>query len=192
MAVVAVLVVGGWSFVNPTTVRGEVRLASIGSFELGSVTTYRITVNRLLRVRDLETLFGVSGHGVTATVSGDALMYVVRLPDGGFRVFTGASTHMGQVIEWRPDFSPEPGGIRRAFFGWGSCPVWAIDGTRVFGPAPRDMDYYDWEIENDVLVLDVSEVRAGQVRTGREASRVALPSYDVLDPGWSTSGWPSR
>ena len=190
-ALAAVLAVSAWWFVQPTSVRGEVRLAPIEDFALGSVTPFRIDDGRLLELRELFTYFGSSSHGAPSSIDGDSLVYVVRLPDGDFRVLSGRSTHLGQVIEWKPDFVPEVGNVRGVFFGWGTCPLWAVDGTRIFGPAPRDMDFYRWEIDDGVLVVDISERHEGEVRGGPEASRVTHPPYDVLSEGWATSGWPA-
>ena len=191
VALAAVLAVSAWSFVQPTSVRGEVLLAPVADFAPGSVTAYLLDEERLLAAGQLETYFGSSSHGAPSRVDGDSLVYVVRLPDGDFRVLSGRSTHLGQVIEWKPDFVPEVGNVRGVFFGWGTCPLWAVDGTRIFGPAPRDMDFYRWEIDDGVLVVDISERHEGEVRGGIEASRVTHPPYDVLSEGWPTSGWPA-
>jgi hypothetical protein len=69
----------------------------------------------------------------------------------------------------------------------GHAEQWTIDGVRIFGPAPRDLDRYAWYVdEGGVLVLDLSEVVLG-------ASGTELPPvYDVNDSDWPTSGWPSR
>lgn len=117
----AILAMSTWSFVKPANVRAEVRLAPVGDFQLGSVTPYRIDEDRLLAMGQLATYFGSSSHGAASSVLGDTLLYVVRLPDGDFRVLSGRSTHLGQVIEWKPDFVPEVGKIRGAFFGWGGA-----------------------------------------------------------------------
>ncbi len=186
-----VLAVVGWSFVTPGVGGSEIRLARVDAFERGSVTAYRVQEGRLIELKQLSSFFGTSAHGAASSVSGDELVYVVRLPNSDFRVLSGASTHRGQVIEWKPDLKPEVGNVRGVFFGWGSCPMWTIDGTRIFGPAPRDMDRYSWVIDGGVLVVDISEVLEGARSTGAKAFRVTLPPYDVLDPAWPTSGWPT-
>ncbi len=185
------LAIATWSFINPRSEATAVRLASVEDFAPGTVTAFRIDGAHLRQLRNLESHFGSAAHGAVAPrISGDTLLYVVRLPNGEFRVLSGRSTHLGQVIEWRPDLEPEVGTIRGAFFGWGTCPLWAVDGTRIFGPAPRDMDRYDFHIEDGFLVVDIGERREG-ARSGANSLVVAGP-YDVLDPDWPTSGWPSR
>ena len=188
---VSVLALAGWSFVKPGVDRSEIQLARIEAFEPGSVTAYRLREGRLIELKQLSSFFGTSAHGAASSVSGAELVYVVRLPDGDFRVLSGASTHRGQVIVWKPALEPEVGQVRGVFFGWGSCPMWTVDGTRIFGPAPRDMDRYRWEIDSDILVIDISKVLKGDSSAGREVPRATLPPYDVLDPAWPTSGWPS-
>ena len=180
LVLAAILAMSTWSFVKPANVRAEVRLAPVGDFQLGSVTPYRIDEDRLLAMGQLATYFGSSSHGAASSVLGDTLLYVVRLPDGDFRVLSGRSTHLGQVIEWKPDFVPEVGKIRGAFFGWGSCPLWAVDGTRIFGPAPRDMDRYSWHLDDGVLVVEVPRApRRGVAyrprNVPRDASSVRRP-----------------
>jgi Rieske Fe-S protein len=112
---------------------------------------------------------------------------VVRLPNGDFRVFSAVSTHLGELVVW--DTSGELWSDHDyvgVFVAPAHSEQWEIDGTRIFGPAPRDLDRYRWVVDDGgVLVLDLNEVVRGEVRSGLQPSTVVPPPYDV------TSGWPS-
>ncbi len=187
---VGVIGLAAWRFVYPpasASALSELRLAPASDFAHGSVTGYRISDGLVSEWQmDLQryraTLAGSGG-----LIQGDGVFYVVRLPDGDFRVLSGASTHLGELVVWETSgaefSSTEYVGV---FIEPAHAEQWTIDGTRLFGPAPRDLDRYDWLIDDSgVLVVDLSEVIRG-------ASGSALPPlYDVNDPDWPTSGWPA-
>lgn len=185
----AVVAVSSWRFVSPPDsvhALSEVRLAPVSAFPLGSVTGYRVNaegeIARLSDSRIDQATDFASGTGFT---SGVGLFYVVRLPNGDAIVFSGRSTHLGRAIVWdpRPDWLPNAG----MFVEPGHGERWAIDGTRVFGPAPRDLDRYESHVdEGGLLVIDFGTV----IRSDYRTSGGPVPPYDVNDPGWPTSGWP--
>ena len=116
-------------------------------------------------------------------------MHVVRLPNGELQVLSGVSPHRGQTVLWFPDAVSEVSPSRGLFgdsLSWG-----LVDGTQFFGPAPRDLPRYRFEIDGDgVLVIDLSEAVEVEWLPGRGRG-AAVAAYDVLDPDWPTSGWPS-
>ena len=120
---ISVAAVAAWLFIAPRPVESY-RIAPLDRFAPGSVTAYRIDGDELRELRSLETYFGSSTHGAVAPrISGDSLIYIVRLPDGDVRVLSGRSTHLGQVIEWRPDFVPEVGNYPRRLLRLGKLPA---------------------------------------------------------------------
>lgn len=186
----AVFAVAAWSFITPDR-NWEYRLASASDFAPGTVTSF---------VRDGDGLTRFTRQspnpawGWSATVASPAadLVHVVRLPDGELRVLGGVSPHLGQTVLWFADGTAEVGRMRALFgddFSW-----WLVDGSQLFGPAPRDLPTYRFEIDDaGVLVIDLSEPTEGEWLPGRQVQRTFPPlPYDVLDPDWPTSGWPSR
>jgi Rieske Fe-S protein len=191
-----VIAVGAWRFVSPpdsASAPTSVRLAPASDFALGSVTGYRITSDG-----DVRQTLDSSGYLSVASLSrtrqrGNGLFYVVRLPNGDFRVLSAVSTHLGELVVW--DTSGELWSDHDyvgVFVAFAHNEQWAIDGTRISGPAPRDLDRYRWVVDaGGVLVLDLSELVRGEVGSGLQPSAVALPPYDVTSDGWPTSGWPA-
>jgi hypothetical protein len=184
---VAVFAVAAWSFAWPAAAaRGEYAVASTGSFEPGSVTTYLIVDGGLLE-RTAGEDYGPRPAGYP--VLGTEIVHIARFPNGEFRVFSGAAPFRDSTIVWYP--FDDRGGLLGDWVGFFAEPRrgtrWAIDGTRVFGPAPRGLDTYGFRVRADgVLVIDVADLTQGV------GSYELPPPYDVLDPGWPTSGWPSR
>ena len=183
-----VMVLATWTFAWPSAAdRGAYAIAPVDDFELGSVTSYLITEQGALqRVEDIAARFAIFPN-VRGNRSGRALVYVVRFPDGDFRVFSGASTHLGQVVLWEGE---GPTWLTDRYVGVFIEPAhseqWTIDGVRLFGPAPRDLDRYRWQIDNGVLVVELDELERGP------SGSHAPPPYDVTSEGWATSGWPSN
>lgn len=188
-ALLTVVAISAWSFINPDSDRSY-RLAAVDEFAPGSVATYISDGDSLAPFPRQSPSPSWGWSGTFRPPSGD-LVHVVRLPDGQFRVLGGTSPHLRQTVLWFPDATVEVGEMRGLFgddFSW-----WMVDGTRLFGPAPRDLPTYRFEIDDaGFLVIDLSEPVQGEWRTGREVRRSAAPApYDVLDPAWPTSGWPS-
>jgi hypothetical protein len=181
----AVLAVGAWRFFSPSVVH-EYGLAPASDFAPGTVTSYIRGDGGLARfwVPSPDPAWGWSG---TVPVPSD-LVHVVRLPDGELLVLSGVSPHRRQPVLWFPTATAEVGESRGLFgddFSW-----WLVDGTRMFGPAPRDLPRYRWHIDgNGVLVIDLGEPIEGEWLPG--SRREAPTPYDVTSEGWATSGWPS-
>lgn len=181
---ISIAAVSAWGFAWPGgNAPGSVRIVPVSSFGPGSVTRYRITDEGSLVQVDPAAYMP---RFASTIGDGKATVYVVRFPDGDFRVFSGASTHLGRMVVWETDgglsWMPEYVGT---FVEGGHGERWAIDGTRIFGPAPRNLDEYRWHVDEGVLVVDLHEVVRG------DAGGVAPPPYNVTSEGWATSGWPS-
>jgi len=87
-------------------------------------------------------------------------LWIVHLDDGRLLALVGRSPHRGCTLPWRPTFTYE--GIQ----GWFRDPcagsTFFRDGTRVFGPSPRDMDRVAIDVGLDGRVtIDVSRVIPG-------------------------------
>jgi Rieske Fe-S protein len=87
-------------------------------------------------------------------------VWIVHLEDGRLLGLVGRSPHMGCTLPWRPTYPFN--GVE----GWFRDPchgsTFARDGTRVFGPSPRDMDRVAIEVDAEGRVfLDVSRVIEG-------------------------------
>ena len=164
--------------------RGEYAIGSVDSFAPGTVTTY------LLSAGELRLLPPGDGYGPKPSgypIDGSDVAHVVRLPDGQLLVFSGASSFRDQTVVWFPLANPYGLGYVGLFAEPRRGTLWTIDGTRIFGPAPRGLDRPAFHVRADgVLVVDLANVSDGR-RTDEPP-----PSYDVTSDGWATSGWPSR
>lgn len=82
---------------------------------------------------------------VTAFVRGR--FYLCRLADGGFLALSRRCTHLGCTVPWDEE--------KQAF----TCPCHAstfdITGAVISSPAPRALDLFAVEIENDVVSVDI-------------------------------------
>ncbi len=158
LGVVALLLVG---FVWPDVDR-EVDLGRVESFAPGSVTSFYVLPGRTeFRMLAPGEVVGYScnrSSGEWQRLAGEVI-HLVRFEDGDFRALSGRSPHLGEMVPWRPDFSWE------GTFGWFREPchgdTYAMDGMRVFGPAPRDLDRFDIRIEDGVVWVDVTAVTRG-------------------------------
>lgn len=81
---------------------------------------------------------------VTAFVRGR--FYLCRLADGGFLALSRRCTHLGCTVPWDEE--------KQMF----ACPCHAstfdITGAVISSPAPRALDFFAVEIENDVVSVD--------------------------------------
>jgi cytochrome b6-f complex iron-sulfur subunit len=70
--------------------------------------------------------------------------HLVKQADGSFIALYWKSTHKGCTVPWREnsEFNGKPGWFRDPCSG----SVWDVNGVRVFGPAPRDLDRFPVEI----------------------------------------------
>lgn len=78
-------------------------------------------------------------------VTGNMQVWVVRLGEGGYRIFDNHCTHLGCAYHWDDS--------RNQFI----CPchngVFDIDGNVVGGPPPRPLDYYETKVEGGTLYM---------------------------------------
>lgn len=185
-ALLAAFAVGLWSFAWPSAeARGEYAIGPIDAFPLGSVTSY-LLVDGQLRELPLGEDYDQRPPGYP-TLGAD-LVYIVRLPDEQLRVFSGAAPFRGSTIVWYQ--FDDLGGMLGEFVGLFAegrrGTRWAIDGTRLFGPAPRNLDQYAFRVRADgVLVVNLADLREGAGGPFPTA-----PFYDVTSDDWPTSGWP--
>jgi cytochrome b6-f complex iron-sulfur subunit len=112
--------VPGIAFLRP----GGRRLG--GSTSAGKVQDFQVGTARMVMLDDRPVL-------------------VIRSPEGGFRAFSAACTHLGCIVK----YSPECNRIE--------CPchrgVYSIDGSNVSGPPPRPLETLKVEVEAGALVV---------------------------------------
>lgn len=183
--------VAAWSFITPE-VSEEYRLGPASAFAPGTVTSFVRTGDDLdpfLRSPPSADWGWPAGFPLPA----GEFVHVVRLPDGQFRVFAGVSPHRNQTVLWFPDGIAEVGEYGGLFGD--DFSFWLVDGTLILGPSPRDLPTYRYRVGDDgALVIDLSQSIDGPRlpdERGRLISRSIPPPYDVLDPAWPTSGWPT-
>jgi len=84
-------------------------------------------------------------HEGWVNVTGEMQVWVVQLPQGGYRIYDNHCTHLGCPYHWDT-------GLQRF-----ACPchngVFDINGNVVSGPPPRPLDYYDAKVEGGVLYM---------------------------------------
>ena len=104
------------------------------------------------------------GRIAGAYIGGSAgiVIHLVRLEDGSFLAHSGRSTHLGRMVVWLPDRLYE--GHQGVFEEPCHSERWAIDGTRVYGPAPRDLDRFALRIEDGRVIVDTNDVTEGERR----------------------------
>jgi cytochrome b6-f complex iron-sulfur subunit len=104
-----------------------------------------------------------SPNSVTAFVRGR--FYLARLEDGGFLALSRTCTHLGCTLPWVEKESKFV------------CPCHAsafdITGNVINAPAPRALDIYAVNIENDIVKVD----------TGKRLKRSEFKTEQVTYPG---------
>ena len=89
--------------------------------------------------------------------------YLVRLEDGGFLAMSRECTHLGCTVPWIPD--------ENRFV----CPCHAssfdITGNVINPPAPRALDLFLVEIENNIVRVDISAARKRKKYEARQVVR---------------------
>ncbi|MCK9496849.1 MAG: hypothetical protein M0R75_15345, partial [Dehalococcoidia bacterium] len=151
LGAVGVLLVG---FVWPS-VSSEVELGPVEAFPVGSVTSlYRGAEDESFRrLLDGEII----GTGWVRT---GEIIHLVRQEDGSFVAFDGVAARLEEEqVVWRPDFWWE--GSQGWFRTPGSSSTFALDGRRVFGPTPRDLDRYEVRVEDGLVIVDTRDVTLG-------------------------------
>lgn len=83
---------------------------------------------------------------------GKTPVFVVRLQKG-YRVFSGICTHLGCIVQWKPE--------EEHFY----CPchkgVFEKTGQVISGPPPRPLDEYKVEVENKLVYMYVEDKKRG-------------------------------
>src|SRR5690606_39037934 len=121
---------------RPITQR-VVDFGPVDAFAPGTVATYRLFDES----RGPERLAHDSHFLRSCTPNYDGVVvHLVHLEDGSFRALDGHGAHMRELVSWRPDHSYE--GIQGWFFEPCHNDVYALDGSRVYGPAAGDLDSY--------------------------------------------------
>lgn len=190
LLLVSVVALAG--FVWPSDAeRGEYALGPVADFAPGTVRSFLLTDGGLEALRNPDVYAVQLGTTGISAPKGDRLVHVVRLPNGEVVVLSARSPHLGQAALWNPERETgEREGYRGLFDD--SWSLWAVDGTQLFGPAPRDLPSYRSKITSEgVLVIDLTGAEDGPLlrdNRGREYP----PPYDVTSGGWATSGWPSQ
>ncbi len=85
--------------------------------------------------------------------------FLVRLDGGTFLALSDKSSHLREPLEWRPDF--EFVGQKGWFVFIGHWEIFAKDGTRVAGPAPRDMDRFPVLIQGEKVKVATGRLICG-------------------------------
>lgn len=172
LAATAVVLLLGFVWPERPITQGPVDLGPAEDFPPGTVTTFHL-------LDDATEPFLIApgqthlGPGPRCTFAGVAL-HVVRLPSGEFRVLSARSPHLDDFLPWRPemDFHGVVGVFRDPCHG----ETFAMDGTRLFGPAPRDMDRFAFSIQDGHLVVDPRSVIEGDPPRHRPASGTPTPA----------------
>ena len=86
-------------------------------------------------------------NSVTANIQGR--FYLCRMDDGGFLALSSKCTHLGCTVPWDDK--------EKRF----ACPChgssFDIAGRVITSPAPRPLDFYPVYIENNIVIVDISE-----------------------------------
>lgn len=132
-------------------------------FPPGSVTTFTPMDD------DGGPLLGWSRTSPMGDVAGAPLQVHVTNIRGEIVAFLGLSPHRGCRVDWRPDHQFEA--MRGFFFDPCHNSTWLPDGTRVFGPTPRDLPRIRIEVtEGGRVLLHLDEVTEGEWHVGRVRS----------------------
>jgi hypothetical protein len=159
--VLGVFVAGGAVFAWPTGIGAgrEVVVGRVTDFEPGTVTSFAVTPRK---IRELS----VGGYPVLRSgddpTGGEVVVYVVRLENGELIAFSGEATPWRRMIVWNPHANDPPNRVRPGeeptpgsghFSEPSRGALWNIDGVRVRGPAPRDLDRYELRVSGDGTVI---------------------------------------
>jgi cytochrome b6-f complex iron-sulfur subunit len=93
----------------------------------------------------------------------DGKFWLVKQEDGSFIALFWRDPHLGCTVPWRPDFrftDPRTGESKE---GWFRDPCYGatydVNGVRVFGPSPRNLDQFPVEIVGDQVYVLASEAK---------------------------------
>lgn len=70
---------------------------------------------------------------------------LIRTPSGELRAFSAICTHLGCVVQYRPDFAHI----------WCACHNWHYDlnGINIQGPPPRPLEQYEVNVRGDQIIV---------------------------------------
>ncbi|PKN81279.1 MAG: hypothetical protein CVU47_07455 [Chloroflexi bacterium HGW-Chloroflexi-9] len=176
VTLVAMLAAFVWpSGVSPS---GRIDIGRIEDYPVGSVTS-------LVPVDGEGRTFGSAVIDAPDPPIETLRLWIVHLGDGRLLALVGRSPHRGCTLPWRPTYTYE--GIQ----GWFRDPctgsTFTRDGTRVFGPSPRDMDRVAIDLGVDGRVtLDVSRVIPGASSPPRPDSEATPTPAATVPAGTST------
>lgn len=170
VAVLALGVVMSWRFITPTdlTLKRVVDFGPAAGFAAGSVTTFAIADDGSvveLPPRRRADVWATKIDGCPPDRLSATTIHLVRMADGSFVALSAASTHMGEFVRWVPDFEA----YGRSGWFVESCHVdtYDYDGTRVFGPASRNLDRYQVTVKGDRVEVDLRRLTRGAAEAGR-------------------------
>jgi hypothetical protein len=122
-------------------------LFAASEISAGEVRTFVLSTRNTAEL----TAGSVEGAGV--------VVHVVRLDDGELRAFDARSTHPHRrcTTAWREVAGAQFG--RELYFSDPcSGSVFTLDGTRIFGPAPRGLDRVQLAVRDGLVVVDPSPI----------------------------------
>lgn len=112
--------------------------------------------------------------------------WVVLQEDGTANAFYSRDPRSSCYLPWRSDF------VFEGTAGWFRDPcdgsTYTIEGSAVFGPAPRGIDQFDAEVSASTVTVDLERVRLGECRTvepsaeQQSCSRPGQPRYEKKPP----------
>jgi hypothetical protein len=161
LALFATIAVAAWSFAWPSpTLPRELVLGQIDDFQPGTVTSFVVTPEG---VRELSLAGDYGPRPQDYPTDGRNIVHVARLDDGQLRAFSGADVLEARTIVWYPlarnywrrDDTSAPGRFAEPRRG----PFWNIQGQRVFGPGPDELQEFEITTRADgAVVVDISPI----------------------------------
>lgn len=139
---------------------------SLGDYPEESVTYVDLSREGLRMYRSYMVQKDALGVG-TRHWSG-AGFYLVR-HDGKLQAFLARSTHMGGSVKWIPE--------REVFYDTVHGSEWFRNGSKLRGPAYRDLDWFPVSVDGGEVRVDVRTVYCGY--------------RHPTGTGWQTRGYPN-
>ena len=146
----------------PTT---GVDLGPAASFELGSVTTFHLLPGRWPeRLPTGETAEVVCAGDPAWEPPAGRVLHLARQEDGRSVALSAQSPRLAEQVAWR---KREAGGAPGQFVDPCRGDIFALDGTRVSGGAPRDLDRYWLQVAEGRVVVDFTRLQFSSPRPER-------------------------
>ena len=120
--------------------------------EIGDVRAFALSD----RVREVDP------DGGLFRVAADAAIYLVRTENGELVAFDAHSTHRGCLVNWTDFRSTRM--LSPGFYFNDPCSgaTWTLEGSLLFGPAPRGLDRVHLEVRGGLVVVDPSRIESGE------------------------------